>query len=77
MERLYNDDKTPGVLNVRQNVLLKHALGLNSRCRTKPLLHRLNVDQIGQIYQKHKLFGIKHLLSNDLSQIIAQKMSQY
>ena len=67
MECLYIDDKTLGVLNVRQNVLLKHALGLNSRCRTKPLLHCLNVDQIGQIYQKHKLFGIKQFLSNDLS----------
>ena len=67
MECLYIDDKSLGVLNVRQNILIKYALGLDSRCRTKPLLHCLGVDQIGQLYHKHKLIGIKQVLKNELS----------
>ena len=67
MECLYIDDKSLGVLNVRQNILIKYALGLDSRCRTKPLLQCLSVDQIGQLYQKHKLIGIKQVFKNVLS----------
>ena len=62
------DDKSFGVLNVRQNILIKYVLGLDSRRRTKSLLHCLDVDKIGQLYHNHKLVGITSYLlmfSND------------
>ena len=56
MECIYIDEKTLGEFNVRQNMLLKTAVGIDSRCRTKPLLHCLKVEQINQVYHKHKVF---------------------
>ena len=67
MECIYIDEKTLGEFNVRQNILLKTAVGIDSRCRTKPLLHCLKVEQINQVYHKHKVFGIKQFLNNKLS----------
>ena len=52
---LYLDVRFLGGLNFRQNLLLKHSVDLNSRCRTKPLMQCLDVDQIAQLHHKHKL----------------------
>ena len=77
MECLYLDDRFLGGLNVRQNLLLKHSVGLDSRCRTKPLMQCLNVDQIAQLYHKHKLFGIKQFLNNHLSGSVFRWLDNY
>lgn len=67
LECLTVDEKFLGGINVRQNILIKGALGLNYRCKTKPLLQCLNIEQIGQFYHKHKIFGIRQFLNNNLS----------
>ena len=54
-------------LNVRQNFLLKTILGIRNHARFKPLLHELKVDQISQLYFKHKIFGFKQICLNDFS----------
>jgi hypothetical protein len=64
-ENLFFDNKTHGNLNVRQSTLIKHALGVGARARTKTLLQVLGIGQITQIYQKHKIcLCIKQFLTN-------------
>lgn len=53
-------------LNIRQNILLKHAIGLSKFCRTTPLLDSLYVDSIPQTYMKHKILFLKQISNNHL-----------
>ena len=43
-------------LEIRQNILIKQALGLSRYCKTSPLNQALNLDSFTSIYLKHKLF---------------------
>ena len=76
-ENLTLDKKNLHDLNVRQNILLKHILGIGTDCRTTPLMQSLKVEQMNQIYLKHKLFGIKQFLNNPLSQSTFQFLSLF
>ena len=55
------------LLNVRQNFLLKNILGLSHFCRTKPLFQALRIEQVTQLYMKHKIHFLKQITFNDLS----------
>ena len=67
METLYLDNSFLNSLNVRQNILINNAIGLESRCKTSELLFNLNVSQINHIYNNHKIFGYKQMLFNELT----------
>ena len=54
-------------LNIRQNLLLKNILGIRHRARFKPLLNELKVEQVNLTYVKHKLFGWKQCINNQLT----------
>ena len=77
MENVFIDEHTLNILNVRQNLLLKHSLNLNSSALTTPLLQCLGVEQIPQLYFKHKLFGYKQFLNNDLSHSVFVWLDEY
>ena len=75
-ENLFIDNKTLGHLNVRQSTLIKHAVGVGARARTKPLLQVLGIEQITQIYQKHKIYGIRQFLANALTRTVLNELKQ-
>jgi len=52
---------------VRQNFLLKNILGLSHFSRTKALLQNLGIEQLPQLYLKHKIFFLKQIILNELS----------
>ena len=54
-------------LNIRQNLLLKNILGIRHRARFKPLLNELKVEQVNLAYVKHKVFGWKQCVNNQLT----------
>ena len=75
-ENLFIDNKTLGHLNVRQSTLIKHAVGVGTRARTKPLLQVLGIEQVTQIYQKHKIYGIRQFLTNALTRTVFNDLKQ-
>ena len=70
LENLFIDAKSLECINIRQNRLIKHALGINARSKTKPLMQCLFLDQIKQLYFKHKVFGIRQFMSNELTRSV-------
>ena len=54
-------------LNVRQNILIKNILGIKYYAQIKPLLNELKIEQIEQLYFKHKIFGMRQLINNDFT----------
>ena len=64
-------------LNVRQSILVKCVLGVKYYSRSKPLLNELSVEQIGQIYDKHKVYGLKQCMNNILTRDILEYLSKY
>ena len=54
-------------LNVRQNLLLKNVIGIRHRARFKPLINELKVEPVGLSYGKHKLFGWRKCMKNQLT----------
>ena len=57
-------------LNIRQNLLLKNILGIRHKARFKPLLNELCVEQINLVYAKHKIFGWKQCMKNQMTSSI-------
>jgi len=57
-------------LEIRQNILIKQAIGLSRYCKTSPLNQALNLDSITSIYLKHKLFFLRQIkeikITNDV-----------
>jgi hypothetical protein len=49
LECLTLNEKFLNELNIRQNILLKGAIGLSFRCKSKPLLQCLDIEQIPRI----------------------------
>ena len=66
-ENLYLSESKLRLLNIRQSILLKKILGLSIFCRTKPLFQVLKVEQLTQLYLKHKIFFLKQIVSNDFT----------
>lgn len=56
MENLYMKPSSIKLLNTRQNILLKNVIVIKYFARMSPLLTAIKVDQIRQIYIKHKFF---------------------
>ena len=67
LETLSITKGTLRLLNFRQNLLIKNVLGLKHILRIKPLLSILKIDQLTQLYYKHKLFFFKQILFNPLT----------
>ena len=67
LENLFLSKQTLTNLNIRQNILIKRAIGISKYCKTKPLFQCLRVESVFQIYSKHKLFFYKQIKKNDLS----------
>ena len=55
------------LFNIRQDILLKHAIGVNSYAKTTPLFQCLNIDQMPQLYFKHKLIGHRQFVRNEFT----------
>jgi hypothetical protein len=53
-------------IEVRQNILVKNAIGVGKYARTTPLFQSLRIESFAQIYQKHKLFFYKQIKNNQL-----------
>ena len=48
MENMFISNYNLNLLNIRQNILLKHAIGINSYAKTTPLFQCLDIDQMSQ-----------------------------
>ena len=77
LENLYVTDSRLRTLNIRQNVLLKSAIGLSSMCRSKPLFHALTIEKFAQLYYKHKVFFLKQILCNSISKDVYDFLYKY
>ena len=53
--------------NIRQNIIVKRAIGINKYCKTKPLFTVLRIESINELYLKHKIFFYKQIIKNDLT----------
>jgi hypothetical protein len=62
-------------LEIRQNILLKNILGIHHRARFKIVLNTIKVEQVYQLYEKHKLFGWRQCLKNYLTERILNGLS--
>ena len=65
------------LLNIRQNVLIKNVLGIKYYSRAKPLLNVLKIEQVHQLYMKHKLFGVRQFSKNQKSNDILEYLVKY
>jgi hypothetical protein len=57
-------------LDVRQNTLLKNAIGLSKFVRTTPLFRCLRVETIKQLYQKRKVSFISQIKQNEVCKYV-------
>ena len=76
LDNLYLSNKFLNLLNVRQNILIKNILGIKYFARAQPLLNELKIEQVKQLYMKHKLFGVRQFFNNDLSREIFTFLNQ-
>jgi len=67
LECLYLPEYKLHEYNVKQNVMLKQAIGLSKYTLSTPLLNVLRVEKIEEIYIKHKLYFFKQIMSNMLT----------
>jgi hypothetical protein len=64
-------------LEIRQNILVKQAIGLGKYCRTKALFASLRIESISQMYQKHKIFFLKQINQNSLVNRLFEYLRTY
>lgn len=67
LEVLFLSNKKIDNFNIRQNILIKQAIGISKYTRTKPLFQILKIESIMQLYCKHKIYFIKQLKKNSLT----------
>ena len=56
---------------------IRCVLGVQYNSRSKPLLNELDVEQIGQIYDKHKVYGLKQCMNNFFTRDLLEYLSDY
>ena len=66
-ENLFLSKDKLNILNKRQNILIKQAIGISKFSKSKPLMTALNIDSVDCIYNKHKLFFHKQIKKNFLT----------
>ena len=70
MEYIYLRDKDLNIYNIRQNILIKRAIGLNKYCKTTPLMNSLKIESIKEVHHKHKVYLYKQITLNELTRDI-------
>jgi hypothetical protein len=63
--------------NVRQNILIKTAIGLSKFTKTKPLFSALKVESMEQLYHKHKIFFYKQICKNGTTFELFKYLKRY
>jgi len=64
-------------LEIRQNILVKSAIGLGKFARTKPLFQNLKINTLNQLYMKHKFFFLRQIEENSLVKNIISFLAIY
>ena len=77
LELIEMSKKTLNELNIRQNILVKRAIGLSKYTKTKPLFNCLRIESIQQLYYKHKIFFVKQIYKNELTFNIFNYLIEY
>ena len=77
LETLYLGQDQLNQLNVRQNILLRNVIVLKYGTRTKELLNELRIENIKQIYLKHKVFGLRQFNNNFLTKELLVYLNVY
>ena len=77
LEKWYLVQDQLNQLNVRQNMLLRNVIGLKHGTRTKVLLNELKIENIRQIYLKHKVFGLRQFYNNFLTKELLVYLEVY
>ena len=64
-------------LEIRQNLLLKRAVGVKKFARFKPMLESIKVESVEQVYMKYKIYFLKQIrqskICNNLLTFLRQK----
>jgi hypothetical protein len=64
LDLLYISESKIKEFEIRQNLMLKRAIGIRKFGRFSPVLEAIKVESIEQIYMKHKIFFIKQLMNH-------------
>ena len=57
--------------------MVKNILGISKYARTKPLFNAIKIEQITQLYLKHKIFFLKQIYLNHLTKEIYEFLVRY
>ena len=63
--------------NIRQNMMLKQAIGLSKFALSTPLLNALKVEKITEVYMKQKLYFYKQIMSNKLTKQVFNCIKEF
>jgi hypothetical protein len=77
LECLYLPEYKIKEFNVRQNIMLKQAIGLSKFALSTPLLNALKVEKITEVYMKQKLYFYKQIMANSLSKTVFNFLKEF
>jgi len=69
--------KQLNMLEIRQNKLIKNAIGIGKFCKTTPLNKCLKLDSIDTIYLKHKMYFLNQIRCNTLTSSIHSYLTSF
>ena len=64
-------------LEIRQNKLIKNAIGIGKFCKTTPLNKCLKLDSVNTIYLKHKMYFLNQIRCNTLTSSIHVYLTKF
>lgn len=77
LDNIFLNNNQISNLDIRQNILIKRALGLSKYCKTTPLLQVLKVESVRQLYNKHKIFMYKQAMNNSVTSEILEFLYEH
>ena len=61
-------------INIRQNILMKNTFGLSKYCKTTPLMKRIGIKSIQQLYEEYKILFLKQIIRNSFTKLIYESL---
>ena len=77
LDNLYVNNKQIDSFNIRQNILIKRAIGISKFCKTTPLFQVLKIESMEQLYAKHKIFCYRQIKNNQMTSEILNYLRQH
>ena len=77
LDNLYIGESKLDELDVRQNLLIKRAIGIKKLRGSSPLNKVIKIDSIKQLYMKHKMFFLKQLMNDKVCKDVLLYLKGY